>query len=252
MDNALKFTPEGKITIGYEIEKEAIKYFVKDTGIGIPPERREEIFVKFRQLDERISREYGGIGIGLYLARRLTEVLKGKIWVEENTPHGSVFYVRIPVKITERSETNKQGQIIGNKPSEKESPIVLIAEDNPVSALLLKKILHNIGVESVLARNGLEAVQYIENRNPCDLILMDLNMPVMDGFEAIEKIKSIRGDLPIIIQTAYDSEYGRTKARELEVEDFINKPVNQEQLRKTVGKFIQVPFVSSGYLSSGT
>ncbi|NOY38200.1 MAG: response regulator [Chlorobi bacterium] len=241
VDNALKFTPSGNITAGYRLEANKIRFFVKDTGIGIPEDKREIIFEKFRQLDERTTREYGGIGIGLYLAKRLTEILKGKIWVEENKPQGSIFYVEIPFTILSQT---KKSQMRGGNRSPRKSDLqktVLIAEDNPVSALLLKKVINDIGLQPIHVENGLEAVTHVKENKPCDLILMDLNMPVMDGFQAIERIKEIRDDIPIIIQTAYDSETGRAKARELNVQDFISKPVSREQLIKKINLYAYGP-----------
>ncbi len=237
IDNALKFTPSGKITVGYHLEGNKIRYFVSDTGIGIPEDKRELIFEKFRQLDEANTREYGGIGIGLYLARRLTGILGGTIRVEDNKPQGSIFTVELPVTVKYKSDIALQSPSSGEPPKDIKTRTVLIAEDDPVSAMLLKKVLKDLGVKPVHVENGLEAVKYVEGKNPCDMILMDLNMPVMDGFEAIEKIKGIREDIPIVVQTAYDSETGRAKARELKVEDFISKPVKREQLTEKVRRY---------------
>ncbi len=236
LDNALKFTPNGQITVGCKTGKGKIRYFVKDTGIGIPEDKKEVIFEKFRQLDERTTREYGGIGIGLYLAKRLTDILNGTIWVEDNHPEGSIFYVEVPVDVLGEFE-EKSGKGKEKTIDKTTGKTVLIAEDNPVSAMLLKKLMQEMGMEPVYAENGLEAVKYVKENRP-DLILMDLNMPVMDGFEAIKKIKKIRDDIPIIIQTAYDSEEGRAKAYELNVRDFVSKPVKRDELVEKVKRLV--------------
>jgi len=241
IDNALKFTPSGKVTVGYHLEETKIRYFVKDTGIGIPEDKRELIFEKFKKLDEANIRVYGGIGIGLYLARRLTEIMKGSIRVEDNKPQGSIFTVELPVTVKFKSKAGLEQSKSEALQKDVKTRTVLIAEDDPVSAMLLKKILTDLGVKPVHVENGLEAVKYVEGGNPCDMILMDLNMPVMDGFEAIEKIKGIREDIPIVIQTAYDSETGRAKARDLKVEDFISKPVKREQLTEKVIQYTFPP-----------
>ena len=236
VDNALKFTPSGTITLDFQVLNKAIRFTVADTGIGIPPDKRNLVFEKFRQLDERASREYGGTGIGLYLVRRLMEVLQGKIRIEDNKPKGTVFTCEIPVKVIRgKTSTTPPAGVKGGEPAQK-SKTVLIAEDNPMSAMLLKKIVADTGMVPQHAENGLEAVKYIQAKKPCDLILMDLNMPVMDGFEAIKRIKEIRDDIPIVVQTAYDSESGRDKALELKVTDFISKPVNRDQLVEKIRK----------------
>ena len=236
LKNALKFTNAGKVSCGYKIEvkkgKSVIKFYVKDTGIGIPENMQESIFDVFRQADDSTTRLYGGTGIGLTVSKKLIELLGGKIWIESEVGKGSTFYFTIPYEkpvIIEKLTSSEQGRenlLVGKT--------VLVAEDVKSSFDLINVILENKGTKTIWAKDGKEAVKLCRENSNIDLILMDINMPVMNGFEATREIKKFKPDLPIIAQTAYAVTGDREKSIEAGCDDYISKPINPGKLLEKI------------------
>jgi len=240
LKNALKFTPKGSVEYGIikdHISKEALlKFYVKDTGIGIPKNKREIIFEIFRQVEESHSRTYGGTGIGLSIAKKLTELLGGKIWIDPNFTKGSTFYFTIPYK--DKGEDD-DGEIRSTKRMGKlKNKTILIVEDNKTSSNYLNFILTKSGAITICAENGEIAVASVEKNAAIEVVLMDLYMPVMDGYEATKRIKSIRPDLPVIAQTAFAVEGDRENALEAGCDDYITKPIKKELLLELIKKYV--------------
>ena len=239
LKNALKFTDTGKVQYGYDIEtdqgKSVIKFYVKDTGIGIPEDKRELIFDVFRQADDSHTRLYGGVGIGLTVSKRLTELLGGKIWFESKVGKGTIFNFTVPYEkpaIAERITNSEKGgkELLVGK-------TVLVVEDVKSSFDLLEVILGNAGTKTIWAKDGEEAVKLCKKNSNIDLVLMDINMPVMNGFEATRVIKKIKPDLPIIAQTAYAVVGDRERSIEAGCDDYISKPIDPAKL---LGKIIEL------------
>ncbi len=240
LKNALKFTHEGHIDYGYSIETEQgkpiLKFFVKDTGIGIAKDKQEIIFDVFRQVEDSLARAYGGAGIGLSIARKLTEILGGKIWVESEKEKGSTFYFTIPfdehkeISIPIIEEVVKE-----NSPNEK---TILVVEDDELSFKFIEVVLENPEVNIIWAKDGEESVELCKENTDIDLILMDINMPVMNGYEATKKIKQFRPELPIIAQTAYAIAGDHEKALAAGCNDYISKPIKRGELLKKIRIFL--------------
>ena len=235
--NAVKFTKSGKIEFGLKKgEPDWLNFYVKDTGIGIPEDKREIIFEFFRQLDDSDTREYGGVGIGLAISQRIVEVMKGSLTVESVPGEGSTFYFRIPVIMqsqdTKFIDTDKDLMI-----PDLEGKSFIIAEDDPVSTELIKNYLLPTGVKIVTVSNGKEVIENL-SINP-SLILMDLNMPVMDGYSATRKVKLKRPEIPVIAITAYALPTDQKKAKNAGCDGIISKPVDKhllfEELKKHLG-----------------
>lgn len=242
LKNAIKFTHNGYIHYGCELVNEKnsafLKFYVKDTGIGISKEKQNLIFEIFRQADDTYTRKYGGTGIGLSVAKRFAEVLGGKIWLESEVGVGSTFYFTIPVEKPESVslpilEEKEAIEISGNK-----TKTILIVEDDLMSFKFFEVVLHNLGYKYILAQDGEEAIRMCKENKDIDLVLMDINMPVLNGYEATKAIKQFLPNLPIIAQTAFATAGDREKSLAAGCDDYITKPINKDELIKMIGKYL--------------
>jgi signal transduction histidine kinase/ligand-binding sensor domain-containing protein/CheY-like chemotaxis protein len=236
LNNAVKYTNQGKIEFGYEIHANHILFFVSDTGIGIPGSYHRKIFNHFQRIESRTSRLFRGAGIGLSICKKIVELMGGEIWVKSEPGHGSVFYFTIPkseIKSTQRIP--KPDEIISYDLND---ITVLIAEDDDINFELLQNILTITGADVRRAKNGNEAVDYI--RSHADkknlIVLMDLKMPDMDGFESHRQIKSIREDVPVIAVTAYAQLTDQKRVRDEKFSDYLPKPINPNLLLKILAE----------------
>ncbi|MBN2236713.1 MAG: PAS domain S-box protein, partial [Bacteroidales bacterium] len=223
--NALKYTKEGHIEVGYSILADSIRFYVKDTGIGIAKEKQKHIFELFRQLDDRHTREYEGVGIGLSIAKTLCKNLGGEISLDSNLHMGSTFYVKIPYQpsVAELKKINTDIQtdftlLIGK--------IILIAEDDANSFELLEMYLKPYKTKILWAKNGVEAIDLFSKNQQINLILMDIKMPVLSGYEAAKEIKKMNPNVPIIAQTAYAINNEKEIALEAGCDDYLSKPIS--------------------------
>lgn len=235
--NAIKFTTEGSIEFAYKLKEDYLEFYVKDTGMGIPRDQTDLIFERFRQGSESISRGYDGNGLGLSICRSYVEMLGGKIWVESEEGQGSIFYFTIPYKASSEEKRGladldylKHNDIQINKLK------ILIVEDDEVSHILLADMLREISQELLHAETGLEAIEACKNNPDIDLILMDLRMPELNGYEASRQIRQFNNKFVIIAQTAYALSGDRKKALESGCNDYISKPINKDELFKLIQK----------------
>ena len=230
LKNALKFTHSGHIYFGCNLVKDetqnSLKFYVEDSGIGIATDKHDIIFEMFRQVEDSSTRKYGGTGIGLSVAKRLVELLGGHIWVESELGKGSTFYFTIPVMESrmQPSEEFNEFTFIGV------DKYVLVVEDNEASSQYIDAILKKYGLNCLHASNGEEAVKMVNENHNIGLILMDLNMPVLDGLSATKIIKSKNHAIPVIAQTAYAVAGDKEKALAGGCDDYISKPINMKEL----------------------
>ena len=240
LKNALKFTEEGHINFGYYIETEQgkpiLKFYVEDTGIGIPKDKQEVIFDIFRQVEDSLSRMYGGTGIGLSISKKLIKLLGGKIWVESEIGTGSTFYFTVPLNEFLKIDPQIK-DVVENKKSVKEKTI-LVVEDDDMSFEYLQSVFENSMINIIWAKNGEESVTLCEENANISLVLMDINMPVMDGYEATKTIKKFRPELPIIAQTAHAIAGDHEKTLNAGCDDYISKPIKKEELMKKIEFFL--------------
>ncbi len=240
LKNALKFTESGFIEFGYSLEKQDfIEFFVCDSGTGIPADKIHLIFDKFIKLEEFHTRKYSGTGVGLTITKKLVEFLGGEIHVESSVGEGSVFTVALPLVLpkvveplvtveTQRPDTlNWAGKRI------------LVAEDVDSNFQLIEHILKKTRAEMLRAKNGKEAVDMCSNGVTIDLILMDIQMPVMDGYTATEQILRIRGDIPIIAQTAYALSHDEEQVLEAGFSDLVTKPIKAAELMEKITRIFE-------------
>ncbi|HEX2933971.1 MAG TPA: PAS domain S-box protein [Bacteroidales bacterium] len=236
INNAIKFTQAGFVSVGYTLKGNFIEFYVKDSGIGISPDLHDKIFHRFRQADNSHTRKYGGSGLGLAIADAYVKLLGGRIWLDSVPGQGSEFYFTIPYKKTIEENSNAHDHSLAF-PANRKS--VLIAEDEEFNFLLLEEVLLSLNVELTWAEDGQIAVDLCNSGKKFDLILMDLKMPRLNGVEAIVQIRQVYPDVPIIVQTAYDASFERQKAFECGCDDFITKPFSKIELLDKVQRFLK-------------
>lgn len=239
INNAIKFTDAGHITFGYFVEKDFIVFYVEDTGVGIAAEYHSLIFERFRQVSSAVAREKGGTGLGLAISKAIVNQMGGDIVVESEPGKGSKFQFVIPfisLQDSDRSVSQDLADQVGTVLSW-EGKTILIAEDEDANFTLLQLFLRNSGCEVLRARNGREAVEMV-NKYPTDVVLMDLKMPVMDGFEATLSIKQRFPNLPVIAQTAFALSNDRIRAVEAGCDNYLSKPISAKTLIKTLARYL--------------
>ena len=211
---------------------------MKDTGIGIPKDRQSAIFERFVQADisDKMARQ--GAGLGLSISKAYVEMLGGKIWVESEEGIGSTFYFTLPYNAApeEKKVVGKVVQVQYQKNQIKKLK-VLIAEDDVISEMLITIDVENFSKEILKAKNGLEAIEVCRNNPDTDLILMDIQMPVMNGHEATRQIRQFNKDVVIIAQTAFGLSGDRERAIEAGCNDYISKPINKDELLSLIQKY---------------
>ncbi|MEA3451070.1 MAG: response regulator, partial [Bacteroidota bacterium] len=216
LENALKFTNEGFIEFGYtivvnEIHEFHLQLYVKDTGIGIKHKNQKAIFERFSQEEKELSKNVGGLGLGLSIAKENAELLGGNITLKSEAEKGATFFVTIPYKPVNNKmnedKTDKNTENTENTIEKQSKYTILIVEDEEINLLFINTLLDDIELNLVTlhAKHGKEAVEMCEKNAEIDIVLMDMKMPVMNGFDATKLIKKFRPKLPIIAQTAYST-----------------------------------------------
>jgi len=266
--NAMKFTQSGGVLISAELsisesDKAYIVMKIKDSGIGIPEDKLDKLFNPFTQADSSTSRDFGGTGLGLTIAKKLSHLMDGDITIESKMGVGTTFIFTCCLPITNTSPTNtdvnenyfqkivqkndkksaegssKQTQV-GNIKTELSELKVLVAEDNRINQKLINIVLTKLGINAVIVENGQLAIDYLL-KEPVDVILMDCQMPVLDGYQATKKIRSITEyvNLPIFALTADVDTRSKEKALSLGFTKHLSKPINIEQLTSALLEIIK-------------
>ncbi|MDZ7777472.1 MAG: PAS domain S-box protein [Bacteroidales bacterium] len=239
LSNAFKFTNEGSIELGYELKNDdTLRFFVSDTGIGVPPESKKVIFEQFRQVDYEHTREYEGAGLGLTLAKGMVELMGGNIWVESEGGKGTTFYFTVniePAAPTPEAKPAYSGK--ETKEYDWENKTILIVEDEEMNYQYLKTVLRKTKANLLWAENGVEGVK-MAKENEVDIILMDIQMPEMNGYEATRQILEIKPDIPIIAQTAHALKEEQNKCFDAGAVDYMSKPLNRKKLLELISKYI--------------
>jgi PAS domain S-box-containing protein len=234
INNALKFTRQGQVEFGYKLKDSFLEFFVSDTGIGIPPEQHSKIFNTFYQVENTLSRQFEGTGLGLCICKAYVELLGGKIWVTSEPGNGSVFNFTIPYIPSGPSSFSEPHSANNGESILSKTITLLVAEDDDNNFKLISNLLVELNSDIIRAENGKEAVEKCRTQKNIDLVLMDIKMPLMDGYTATEQIRQFLPDLPIIAQTAYIAD--REKALESGCSDFISKPFNKQEIISIIKK----------------
>ena len=243
LNNAIKFTPAGSIEFGYFADdaNKKITFFIKDTGIGIPFVKLESIFDRFTKVADVKTKHYRGTGLGLSIALKMTQILKGDIKVESEEKKGSIFYVSFPYESVSRSFPLKTPQSVDETKLSLKGMVVLIAEDVDWNYHFLEILLGTVAGATLLwAKTGTEAVNICRERPDIDLILMDIQMPDMNGYEATKIIKEFRPLLPVIAQSAYAMHNEKEVSVSVGCTAFIAKPFTKKQLFDTISEVLSL------------
>ncbi|MGQ9620176.1 MAG: PAS domain S-box protein [Bacteroidales bacterium] len=237
LSNAIKFTHKGYVEFGYRTSWNDIEFYVTDTGIGIPEYEHEKIFQRFYQSEYSLSRRYEGLGLGLTISKAYAELMNGRIKLDSAPDKGSVFYVTVPVKF------KMYGMIKPVSAEEKEEKTstkktIMIVEDDKNSLIYIERVLLKNDFNVICVSNGKEAVETCRSDKQIDLVLMDLKLPEMDGFEATLQIKKLRPELIVIAQTAYSTQEINEKIIQYGCNEVLYKPFNINELMEVINKFL--------------
>jgi two-component system, sensor histidine kinase len=241
INNAFKYTNTGYVVFGYQDKDNEIEFFVKDSGIGVAPDDVDEIFNRFKRAENLSDSKVTGTGLGLSISKNLIELMGGKISVKSELGKGSEFRFTIPLdqqnrvqeyNVAPTSAINLQPDLdLSNK-------TILVAEDEELNFLLIQEILRVTKISILWARTGRKSVELVTIHPEIDLVLMDIRMPDLDGYQATRMIKSLRPGLPIIIQTAYALSDEKKKSTTEGSDELITKPISNVLLLSTVSKFL--------------
>ncbi|WP_299211720.1 transporter substrate-binding domain-containing protein [uncultured Aquimarina sp.] len=242
VDNAVKYTSNGSITISYTIKDDFLHIAIKDTGIGISEKNKDKIQESLASNLENTVGEYDGMGLGLTIAKKNADFIGGQITLLSEKDKGTTFTLKLPYNPVTK---NKADKIVSQDKNllKTEKHIILIAEDGETNFLFLKTILTKMNEYDFTiyrAKNGQEAVTICQENDNIDLVLMDIKMPIMNGYDATSYIKKMRPDLPVIAQTAYSIEEDVQKALDAGCDDFVSKPVDRKILKPMLNKYFPV------------
>ncbi|MGB7544490.1 MAG: ATP-binding protein, partial [Methanothrix sp.] len=246
LSNAVKFTDKGAISLSVNGEKvngirHRIHFAIKDTGIGIPKAKMHRLFQPFTQVDSSTTRRYGGTGLGLAISKKLVELMGGRIWAESQLGKSSTFHFTIladAALVAPESGMKPETEMKYGLLEDRKQVRILLAEDNAVNQMVMQKMLNKLGYQAEVVANGKEVLSSLELQ-PYDIILMDVQMPEMDGFETARAIRKLlpSGDQPKIIAiTAYALKGDRQKCLDAGMDDYISKPVKLNDLSKMLAK----------------
>jgi len=261
LNNAIKFTPRGSVELRYfpkdfDPDRMVLRCEIRDTGIGIAPEVLPKLFQPFTQADSSTSRQYGGTGLGLSICSQLVKLMDGQIGASSKPGIGSVFWIEVPIPIVQRTNVSASHAITSGAarprpivstpsptPTLSPKPVrltILVAEDNSMNQRVIQRTIERIGHNVVLASNGLEAVEACTSVGGFDLIFMDCQMPVMDGYEASRRIRELEGaarHTPIVALTAGAMEDERKACFSAGMDDYVTKPARIDELREVILKW---------------
>ena len=246
--NAIKYTDEGLVEFGYnpkEIDgRNFLEFYVKDTGIGIKKDRQDAIFERFIQSDIIDVEARQGAGLGLAIVKSYVEMLGGKVWVESEMGKGSIFYFTLPYDSESKEKIVGQNdlpsEILHNQINPGLSELkILIAEDDETSASYLSIIIKNFTNNVFVATSGFEAVKICQSNPDINLVLMDIQMAEMNGYEATQQIRKFNKDVIIIAQTAFAMAGDKEKAIEVGCNAYISKPINKDKLLSLIQKYFK-------------
>ena len=239
LNNSMKFTDKGFIKFGYADMGDVLQFFVQDFGKGIPKDKQSIIFERFRQEEENYTRQFGGNGLGLSISKGLVELLGGNMWLISDEGIGTTFYFTIPYTMFDMNpvfiKKKKPQKALYNFYGKK----ILIVEDNYTNSDLLDDYFSNTQAKLFFAKDGKEAVENCKSNRDYDLVLMNIQLPVMNGYEATREIKKFMPDLPVVALTGYAQAEDMEKCIEAGCNDFLSKPINKAILFMTINRFLK-------------
>ena len=236
INNALKFTNKGSVEIGNSIAGKNVKFWIKDSGIGIPRDRQKAVFERFVQANLNMTRAHEGSGLGLSIVKAYVEILKGEIWLDSNEGEGTTFTFTIPYIPAEASIKPEEPE---NLPEllNGEQLKILIAEDDNISFLFIQQLLNLPEITLLRAANGEQVIEMAKNNPDLSLILMDIKMPIVNGIDATKSIREFNPHVPIIAQSAYTFSGEQEQALAAGCNDYLTKPINKNRLLGLIRKY---------------
>ena len=244
INNALKFTQEGFIEIGYTVRDPNVEFFIRDTGIGVTQEKQHIIFDRFRQVDESLNSQFGGTGLGLAISKNLVNLLGGEMRIKSEEHQGSIFYFTLPM--LQNRALDKPGTKAQDSSAKKKDKImdltgrkILIAEDDSANYLFIESFLKQTNADIFWARDGKEAIDIFKADPSLDMILMDLKMPDINGIEATRTIRKTNQQIPVIALTAYAFADDKENSIKAGCNAYLSKPVKIEQLSKILSSYLK-------------
>jgi two-component system sensor histidine kinase/response regulator len=238
IDNSVKFTCEGEIIVGYKIVEKNIVFFVKDTGIGIPQNQHHLIFDRFIQIDDSATRKFGGTGLGLSICQGLVKLLGGTIWFDSEEMKGTTFYVSLPFIPVKRTDTDDSLNVDRSMPNWKNKTI-LIVEDDFINFEYLNTVLETSEANILHAATGEDAIRiFASNKTAINLVLMDIRLPGINGYQAMKSIKDLDSKIPVVAQTAFAMAEDNQNCLEQGFDDYIAKPINRKHLLQIIQNHI--------------
>jgi len=242
LSNAVKFTEQGKIILGYKKinagGRKLLKFYVRDSGIGISVEKQEFVFDRFNQLIENRTKEYKGSGLGLAISKKLIELLGGEIGVNSEVGKGSEFYFTLPFQIMDKADIPSYTEIIQKQKLDWSDKSILIVEDTPSNYYLIENYLKPTRIKLYWAKTGKEAIDIFKQQKSINLVLMDIQLPGINGYEATKLIKAHNQKIPVIAQTAYALAGEKELSINEGCDDYIPKPIKKELLIELVAKYL--------------
>jgi CheY-like chemotaxis protein len=239
LKNALKYTDSGFIEFGYTTENNSLVFYVKDSGIGIKPDRQQAVFERFVQADieDRMAKE--GAGLGLTISKAYIEILGGKLWLESIDGEGSTFYFTISgLNIINKSQSFHINKQSSSDEVNLEKLNILVAEDDKISERHITSLLKSWKCNVINAQNGLDAVELFKQHSEIDIILMDIKMPIMDGLSATREIRKLNDKITIIAVTAYALSSDVENAISAGCNEHLSKPVVRKELMEKLRKYL--------------
>ncbi|MBS0011111.1 MAG: response regulator [Bacteroidales bacterium] len=239
LSNSAKFTSSGEISLAYSLEGDMLKFYVRDTGEGIDPSFHEVIFDRFRQVEVRPVGLIGGTGLGLSICKAYVEKMGGEIWLESEKGKGSVFYFTIPYKPVEYRKKDIGTSTKGGSKGKGMEGIILVVEDELYNYLFAEYVLKGRGYQVIHAESGLKAIDYVKLYPEIKLVIMDIRLPDITGYEVTSEIKKLRPELPVIALTALALAGDRESALDAGCDDYLKKPITKENLIESVASFLE-------------
>jgi len=236
--NAIKFVDEGYIKISYQLNHDEILFAIEDTGIGIPKDKQHIIFERFGQVESSYKKNFQGTGLGLAITKRLVELLGGEIWLESEENKGATFYFTLPNRITSSKEKKMPTKL--QHTLNLKGKLILVVEDDVLNYTVLKSMLDVTGANHIWMKNGQKAYDYYkEKSNNIDLILLDIQLPAMNGMEFTEKVRIFDKDIPIVALSAYILKNEKEEIMGKGANDFLAKPIKLSLLYGVISKYLK-------------
>ncbi len=240
LNNSFKFTNEGCIEFGYYQSREDIfRFFVRDTGVGIPKDKQQVIFRPFRQAEETPTRSYGGSGLGLTIAKALVESMGGKIYLVSEPGKGSNFYFDLPVLEATKEESVSKKKMTEEKVYNWQDIKILIVEDIQMNFIVLKEFLRDTKAVIIPAKTGNQALDAFKKHPDINIVLLDIRLPDISGYDVAKRIKEKNSKIPIIAETAYTHGSDQVEAYKAGCDSILLKPINREILLETINDFLK-------------